>query len=476
MARFPPALVLSMGEVNMEKRSYRAYTQNDLPEIARRVGLSSSDVEAMRAVAAVLPFRVNSYVVEDLIQWDDIPDDPIFQLTFPQRGMLEERDFERMRSLIRAGASSQTIEAEAARIRRRLNPHPAGQMDLNVPRLDGRPLRGMQHKYRETVLFFPGAGQTCHAYCTYCFRWAQFVGEGELRFAEKEAQTLVAYLHAHPEVTDVLVTGGDPMVMRARVLRRFLEPLLDPALEHVRDIRIGTKSLAWWPFRFLSDPDADEVLELFERIVASGRHLAIMAHYSHYHELETRPAQEALQRVLATGAVVRCQAPLVRHVNDSADVWSTMWARQVALGAIPYYMFVERDTGARGYFEIPLARAHEIFRNAYRRVSGLARTVRGPSMSATPGKVQVCGTARVRGEKVFVLQFLQARDPDWVGRPFFARFDARATWLDQLQPAFGEPRFLFEEGYESAARRRLAWRPAWRPSACLHPNEGSNID
>ena len=79
-------------------------------------------------------------------------------------------------------------------------------------------------------------------------------------------------------------------------------------------------------------------------------------------------------------------------------------------------------------------------------VSGLARTVRGPSMSATPGKVEVLGVQEVGGEKVFVLRFLQGRDPDWVGRPFFAKFDPHATWLDGLEPAFGEESFFFEEG------------------------------
>ena len=108
-------------------------------------------------------------------------------------------------------------------------------------------------------------------------------------------------------------------------------------------------------------------------------------------------------------------------------------------------MFVERDTGPKNYFEVPLATAAEIFRTAYKRVSGLARTVRGPSMSATPGKVVVDGVAEVYGQKVFVLKFIQGREPDWVGRPFFARYDPEATWLDDLRPAFGQKRFFFEQ-------------------------------
>ncbi|NIP16707.1 MAG: lysine 2,3-aminomutase, partial [Pseudomonadales bacterium] len=196
-----------------------------------------------------------------------------------------------------------------------MNPHPAGQLDLNVPLFDDDPLPGVQHKYRETVLLFPAAGQTCHSYCTYCFRWAQFVGIEELRFAGRESSQWVRYLKAHPEVRSVLFTGGDPMIMKASVLRRYIEPLLDPALEHITSIRIGTKAPAYWPYRFVTDGDADDVLALFEEVRRSGRHLALMAHYTHPRELETPIAELAVRRIRDTGAAVRSQAPLVRHVN-----------------------------------------------------------------------------------------------------------------------------------------------------------------
>jgi hypothetical protein len=112
-------------------------------------------------------------------------------------------------------------------------------------------------------------------------------------------------------------------------------------------------------------------------------------------------------------------------------------------------MFLPRDTGAKTYFEVPLVKAWEIFRNAYQKVSGICRTVRGPSMSCTPGKIQVLGVSEIQGvlgmKKVFTLRFLQGRNPDWVARPFFAKFDPSATWIDDLLPAFGEKKFFFEE-------------------------------
>ena len=78
-------------------------------------------------------------------------------------------------------------------------------------------------------------------------------------------------------------------------------------------------------------------------------------------------------------------------------------------------------------------------------VSGLARTARGPSMSAFPGKVAVEDVQVINGEKVFILKMLQARNPDWVGKPFFAKFDPFANWLTDLKPAFGERKFFFED-------------------------------
>ena len=132
-----------------------------------------------------------------------------------------------------------------------------------------------------------------------------------------------------------------------------------------------------------------------------------------------------------------------------------MWQTQVRLGIVPYYMFVERDTGASHYFEVPLLRAWEIYREAMQRVSGLARTARGPSMSASPGKVEIQGVAEIAGEKVFVLRFIQARNPDWVQRPFFAKYDERATWLDGLEPAFGE-RWFWQDEYAALREEKLA--------------------
>lgn len=414
----------------------KLYTGERLAELAGARGLSDNYLRELRIVSAVLPFRVNDYVERELINWAAAPDDPIFRLTFPHREMLPSEVFSGVAELYDAGATREVLAKAGAQARRLLNPHPGGQIEANVPVLHGKPVLGLQHKYRETVLVFPSQGQTCHAYCGYCFRWAQFVGT-ETRQALSDPATMLAYLRAHPEVTDVLFTGGDPLIMKTAVLRRWVDRILEPGLDHIRTLRFGTKALSYWPARFTEDDDADDLLRLFEQCVAAGRHVAVMAHFSHPRELSTSVVRQAISRIRRTGAVIRAQAPLVAHVNDDARVWAEMWQQLVGLGVIPYYMFVERDTGARNYFEVPLARAHDIYTDAIRGVSGLARSARGPVMSAHPGKVLIDGITTVLGVKVFALRLLQARNPADVGRQFFARYDPTARWFDDLTPALG---------------------------------------
>ena len=423
-------------------RKFRAFTAKHLDELTARAGLSPAQRLATRAVATVLPFRTNAYVIEELIDWDAAPDDPIYRLVFPQEDMLPPEDVAHLSDLLRREAPKAEIEAAAHAVRMKLNPHPAGQMELNIPSFGDGKIPGMQHKYDETVLYFPKQGQTCHAYCTYCFRWAQFVGEADLKMAGDDVTALRDYLVSHPEVTSVLFTGGDAMIMGEPVLRRYVEPLLE--LEQLESIRIGTKSLAYWPQKFVTDPDADEMLRLFEQVVESGKNLAFMAHFSHPRELEPLMVSEACRRIRDTGAIIRTQAPLIRTINDSAADWERMWRVQTRMGLIPYYMFVERDTGPQDYFAVPLADAYEIYRDAYKNVSGLARTVRGPSMSATPGKVCVDGVVDIAGEKAFALHFIQCRDAELVGKPFFAQYDPSAVWLDELKPAFAD-RFPWQQ-------------------------------
>lgn len=435
--------------INKEMK-YKAYQVHNFRTIPQIEALSEEEKMNIEVVGNVLPFKVNNYVIDELIDWSNYLNDPIFRLTFPQKEMLSEEDFNTMKEALDQKVDRDTLKKTADTIRLKLNPHPAGQLEMNVPEYQGERLPGIQHKYQQTVLFFPSSGQTCHSYCTFCFRWAQFVGMDGLKFAMRETEQLVGYLEEHQEATDILFTGGDPMIMSFKVFSQYIEPFLNKDNKtNIQTIRLGTKALGFWPYKFLTDRDAQDFLDLFKRIVDSGINLSIMAHFNHINELKTPAVKEAVRLIRETGAQIRTQSPLIRHINDDADMWAKMWRKQVNMGMIPYYMFVERDTGARHYFELPLAETWKIFQKAYQQVSGVCRTVRGPSMSCTPGKVQIVGTQEIpingKMEKVFVLQMIQGRNPDWVNRPFFAKYDENARWMDDLKPAFGDEFFFDEE-------------------------------
>jgi L-lysine 2,3-aminomutase len=265
--------------------------------------------------------------------------------------------------------------------------------------------------------------------------------------AMNDRELLANYLSEHQEVSDLLITGGDAFFMKASRLRYFLEPLLEPKLRHVSNIRFGTKVLSFWPHRFVTDADAEALLELISWLRSQGKSVSIMAHFNHWRELTPPILEEAVARLQAAGAVIRTQSPLLRGINDSPAVWSRLWRRQVELGMVPYYMFVLRDTGPKNFFEVPLLDAWKIYTEASLQLSGLAKTARGPVLSTGPGKIELTGITDVAGQSVFVFRFIQARDPRWVNQPFFGKFEVNVSWIDDVKPAFGAKEFFFSEDY-----------------------------
>jgi len=426
----------------MKSQRFKAITVNALDEWAEKYPRLKEKVEDIRTSALIFPFKASPYLVAELIDWDregDISEDPFYRLVFPTMAMLNEEHRTLLEDAVASKDPARRKEA-VHQIRSALNPHPAGQKQLNAARPGMENLTGVQHKYDETVLFFPAAGQTCHAYCTYCFRWAQFIGDSDLRFAQKEASSLFEYLNQHKEVSDILFTGGDPLFMQTRMLKEYFKPFEDPDfMPHIRNLRIGTRTLTFWPKRFTHDDDADELIELLRRVQERGnRHIAIMAHLSHYRELSTPRVQHAIRRLRGEAGVnIRSQSPVMKGINDDSEVWARKWREEVRLGIVPYYMFVARDTGAQHFFDVPLARAHRLYSDAIRSTSGLCRTARGPSMSCTPGKVEVTGVQEIMGQPAFILRFLQCRDEAWIGKTFFAKYDPEAVWYDDLKPLDG---------------------------------------
>jgi L-lysine 2,3-aminomutase len=411
------------------------YNLKNFREIEYMRYLPEETKREIDVVARVIPFKTNNYVTDYLIDWENYEEDPIYVLNFPNKNMLTDNQYERAKNVLDGNHSKLDINRTVNKIRMEMNPHPAQQM-TNVPVLDGEQLTGSQHKYRDIILFFPSQGQTCHAHCTFCFRWPQFVKDLDLKFSMREIAKVVEYIKRNETINEILFTGGDPMVMSPAELSPYIDALLDPELVNLSNIRFGTKSLAYWPFTFLPEfsDEAEDMLGLFRRIVENGKHLSFMAHFNHPVELDNQVVREAIFNIRQTGAEIRTQAPILNHINNDSGLWARMWKMQVDLGLIPYYMFVERETGPYDYFQIPLAEVYTTYQRAIRETGSFAKTLTGPVMSADKGKVHIMGivTNPVDGNKYFMMQYVRHRDYTKTFRPFFMGYDDKATWVDQL--------------------------------------------
>jgi L-lysine 2,3-aminomutase len=412
------------------------YNARNFREIEYMRYLPEEAKKEIDIVSSVIPFKTNNYVVDYMIDWENYEKDPMYILNFPNRKMLTASQYERVKNILDGNHSKLEINRVIYKIRMEMNPHPAQQM-TNVPVLDGEELSGSQHKYKDIILFFPSQGQTCHAHCTFCFRWPQFVKELDLKFSMREINKVTEYIRQNESINEILFTGGDPMVMSPGELSKYIDVLIDSRLDNLLNIRFGTKSLAYWPFTFLPEfsDEAEDMLNLFRRIVENGKHLSFMAHFNHPVELENEIVQQAIYNIRQTGTVIRTQAPILNHINNDSEAWARMWKKQVSLGLIPYYMFVERETGPYDYFRLPLAGVYETYREAVRESGSFAKTVSGPVMSADKGKVQVMGIVEnpLNGNKYFMMQYIRHRDYRKTLKPFFMEFDEDATWVDQLK-------------------------------------------
>lgn len=369
--------------------------------------LPKEEKEVFDILASVFHFKVNTYVLEHLIDWDAVPYDPIYKLIFPRKEMLTEVDFNSLRLLYQSGLDEKTLIPFIQKVKKKMYPE-VKHCDTSIPKVNGVRVKGMYSNFETIVSLFPDPmAKTCHSYCSYCFRWIMFNNkEAQQNSSYSDPNEPVAFLKEHPEISDVLFTGADPLVLKAKTLQKYIDPILD--IESVKVIRISSKSLAWWPYRFTTDQDAEELLTLFRHIQSRGKHLNLCAHFTHPRELENDVVKEAIQQIRATGTVIRCQGPIVEGINDTPEDWSTLWGAQIALGMIPYYMFIEADHNSESCFRIPLAKALRIFQTAQKQTTGLARTVRGPVFMNDLHRTLLDGVITINDQQYFVLKSLQA--------------------------------------------------------------------
>jgi len=342
--------------------------------------LSDDEREELKPVAEKFVFRANDYYLK-LIDWDD-PDDPIRRLIIPQAGEL---------------GSWGTLDA-------------SNEESVTVA-------RGTQHKYVSTVLLL--CNEVCGAYCRYCFRKRLFMDDNDE--TTHDISEGLEYIRSHPEVDNVLLTGGDPLLMSTRRLVDIFESLR--AIPHVKIIRLGSKMPAFDPLRVLNDNDLQAA---FRRYSTAERRIHVMAHFDHPREL-TDLAVKGIAACLENGVICVNQCPLIKGINDSPDVLSEMYDKLSYIGCPPYYLFQGRPTEGNEPFELPIVEGWSIFQEAIKRGSGLARRARFV-MSHETGKIEIVSV----DENHIYLRYHEAKNEADIGRFMVCRRDDEAYWFDQL--------------------------------------------
>ncbi len=376
---------------------------NYLTKITQIPDLSDAELRQLGKVVKKFAFRSNSYY-QALIDWSD-PDDPIRRLVVPHAD-----------ELLDWGAYDAS-----------------GEADYSI-----RP--GLEHKYPDTALLL--VNNVCGAFCRFCFRKRLFM-KGNLETVRDVRQDL-AYIRAHPEISNVLLTGGDPLLMAASRLAPILEKLT--RIGHVRIIRIGSKMTAFNPERISRDPD---LLRLFEKTVQSGTQLYLMNHFNHPREL-TPQAVSALRLLANAGVMLTNQTPMIKGVNDDPMVLSELFNRLSFLGVPPYYVFQCRPTRGNYIYTLPLEQAYRNFIDAWRHSSGLARRARFV-MSHQSGKIEVTGLTR--GHILF--RYHRAPNPVNDGKIIICRRNPRGIWFDDFVKVDALSDSLVEEQRDN--RGNHAW-------------------
>ena len=374
----------SMRGVRPERVSY-------VRSVDKIANIPPEEREKLRKVTERYVFRANDYYL-GLINWDD-PADPIKQLIIPREEELNDY----------------------------------GKLDAsNEQAVTVAP--GVQHKYSDTVLLL--CNEVCGAYCRYCFRKRLFMDDNDE--VVSDVSEGLAYIARNPGVRNVLLTGGDPLLMSTRRLVEIFDALRK--IEHVAIIRIGSKMPAFDPWRLLGDADLQQAFRTYS---TPRKRIYLMAHFDHPREL-TEAAIDGIDCYIRNGVICVNQCPLIKGVNDDAGVLADMYRRLSYVGCPPYYLFQGRPTAGNEPYQVPVVRGWEIFNEALRRGSGLARRARFV-MSHETGKIEILA---VDANYVY-LRYHRAKDPALRGQFMIYKRDDDACWLDDLEPAegYGAPKF-----------------------------------
>ncbi|MBD3322724.1 MAG: KamA family radical SAM protein [Chitinivibrionales bacterium] len=348
--------------------------------------MSREEVESLKPVCAKYAFRTNDYYTS-LINWND-PADPIRRIIIPQSGELNGWG--------RLDASDESRYTKAS---------------------------GLEHKYRDTALLL--VNDVCGGYCRFCFRKRLFMEYNDE--VTRDIEPGLEYIRSHPEITNVLLTGGDPLILSTSKLKGIIGKLRE--IDHVNIIRIGSKMPAFNPFRILSDT---ALSEMFEEFSLPEKRIYLMVHFNHPREL-TKQAMASIMLVQKSGAIVCNQTPLLKGVNDDPRVLAELLQKLSFAGVPPYYIFQGRPTSGNYLFALPVEQSFEIFEAARMWCSGLAKRAR-LVMSHSSGKIEIIGKSH--GKTFF--RYHRAFHPRKKARFMEFKSNPRAYWFDDYQEIIAE--------------------------------------
>ena len=280
-------------------------------------------------------------------------------------------------------------------------------------------MSGLQHKYKQTVLLL--SSNICAMYCRHCFR-KRMVGLTNEEIMRKMAEA-VNYINDHPEVNNVLISGGDSFMLSTKIIQYLLEEL--SSVRHLSYIRFGTRTPVVHPERMLLD---DELLKVLSTYSTPSRRILLHTQFNHPREINWESI-EAIKLLLKSGVIVNNQTVLLRGVNDDPKVMATLQRSLVSIGVNPYYVFQCRPVkGVKSHFQVPLAEGIKIIDNTRLRLDGVSKRFRY-AMSHEKGKVEIIGI--IGNEMYFKHQ--QAKDPADANLFFKRKVNDEAGWLDELE-------------------------------------------
>jgi KamA family protein len=352
-----------------------------IKELNDYVDLTIEEEKRLNEITRRHPMCITQYYMS-LIDWND-PNDPIRKMAVPS---LKEFNLE--------GSYDTSGEKENTK------------------------LPGLQHKYRETALIL--ATNRCATYCRHCFR-KRLVGLPSKEIVERFEEA-ANYIKQHHEINNVLISGGDPLVLPNEIIERFLATLSE--ISHIRFIRFGSRTPVTYPFRF----EDEELLEILKKNSRNNRRLYVVTQFNHPREI-TEQTTKAVSSLIQSEVLLSNQTVLLKGVNDCPEILAALQNKLVSIGVSPYYVFQCRPVKrAKHHFQIPLCEGLRIVEEAKTKCNGHSKRFKY-IMSHKTGKIEILG---IMGDWIY-FKYHQAKSRENLGKMLKLKINKEAGWLDDFE-------------------------------------------